>query len=250
MPVEPDNTGRQERYSGDSWSMLGQYVTLTKHLQDVAAEAGDLAGQLDLDDAQRRILTEAGRWHDVGKAHEAFQRGIIDEKAPDRETLWAKSARAGMPRYHVLDEDGKEQNRKGFRHELASMLAWLEHGDKNEHADLIAYLIAAHHGKVRMGLRALPTEKEPPDRDTLYARGVWHGDRLPAVALNGKRVPETELRLNLMRLGEGPQGPSWTERTQRLLQTHGPFRLAWLEALVRISDWRASRKEQEAGNES
>lgn len=249
-PIELARVESQERYSGDSWSMLGRYVTLTEHLQDVAGEAERLTRQLELESTERNILTEAGRWHDVGKAHEAFQRGIVDEKAPDRETLWAKSARGGMPNYHVLDEDGKEQPRKGFRHELASMLAWLEHADKTEHADLIAYLIAAHHGKVRMGLRALPNENEPPGEERLYARGVWHGDRLPAVALNGRRVPETELHLDLMKLGEGPQGPSWTERTQQLLQTHGPFRLAWLEALVRIADWRASRKEQEAGNET
>lgn len=248
-PVESDNTGSQERYSEDTWTAIGRYVTLTEHLRDVAAEAEALAGRLDLDDGQRSILTEAGRWHDVGKAHQAFQLGICGDDAPDRATLWAKSAQGGIPQYRVVDEDGKEEPRKGFRHELASMLAWLEHGDKTEHADLIAYLIAAHHGKVRMGLRALPTEKEPPDPEMLYARGVWHGDRLPSVALNGKTVPETELRLDLMRLGEGPQGASWTERTQRLLQTHGPFRLAWLEALVRIADWRASAKEMEAGNE-
>jgi len=249
-PVQSDNGVGQERYSGDSRSMIGRYVTLTEHLQHVAGEAKRLAGQLELDKQERDIVTEAGRWHDVGKAHEAFQRGIVGDKVPDPQTLWAKSAQGGMPRYHVLDKDGKELHRKGFRHELASMLAWLEHGDKNEHADLIAYLIAAHHGKVRMGLRALPTENEPPGQETLYARGVWHGDRLPAVALNGKRVPETELHLDLMKLGEGPQGPSWTERTQRLLRTHGPFRLAWLETLVRIADWRASRKEQETGNET
>jgi CRISPR-associated endonuclease/helicase Cas3 len=50
-----------------------------------------------------------------------------------------------------------------------------------------------------------------------------------------------------MELGEGAQGPSWTARTQALLATQGPFRLAWLEALVRIADWRATRQEQVSG---
>lgn len=248
-PVESDNAGSPERYSDDTWTAIGRYVTLTEHLQDVAGEAEALAGRLGLDEAQQSILTEAGRWHDVGKAHEAFQRGICSENGYDKHAQWAKTERIEFPDYHTLDENGERQKRKGFRHELASMLAWLEHGDKNEHGDLIAYLIVAHHGKVRMGLRALPTEKEPPAPETLYARGVWHGDWLPPVALNGKTVPETELCLDLMRLGEGLQGASWTERTQRLLQTLGPFRLAWLEALVRIADWRASAKEMEVGNE-
>jgi hypothetical protein len=30
------------------------------------------------------------------------------------------------------------------------------------------------------------------------------------------------------------------------LNALGPFQLAWCEALVRIADWRASRKEQES----
>ncbi len=247
--IEPESPQAQERYSGDRWTAIGRYVALTEHLQDVAAQAGEIAEALGLEDSERAILVEAGRWHDVGKAHEAFQRGIRSDDAPSGQTLWAKSAQGAMPDYHVIDHAGTRQGRRGFRLELASMLAWLEHAEPTPHRDLIAYLIAAHHGKVRMGLRALPTEKEPPDGETLYARGVWHGDRLPAVALNGRTVPETTLRLDLMRLGEGPQGPSWTERTRRLLDAHGPFRLAWLEALVRIADWRASRKEARAGAE-
>jgi len=59
-------------------------------------------------------------------------------------------------------------------------------------------------------------------------------------------VPACTLNLDLMRLGEGPHGPSWTTRTRRLLNALGPFQLAWCEALVRIADWRASRAEQEA----
>lgn len=246
VPVESDKSGTQERNSDDPQTAIGRYLELAKHLQDVADEAKALADRLGLDDKRCNILAEAGLWHDVGKAHPAFQLGICGDSVPNKKTLWAKSAQGGIPRYRVIDEDEKEHPRKGFRHELASMLAWLEHGDKNEHSDLIAYLIAAHHGKVRMGLRALPTEKGPPDGNALYARGVWHGDRLPAVALNGRTLPETDLCLDLMRLGEGPQGASWTERTQRLLRTYGPFDLAWLEALVRISDWRASAKEREA----
>ncbi len=50
-----------------------------------------------------------------------------------------------------------------------------------------------------------------------------------------------------MQLGEGTCGPSWSARTHTLLKKHGPFRLAWLEALVRIADWRASEAEEKAG---
>ncbi len=48
-------------------------------------------------------------------------------------------------------------------------------------ADLAAYLVAAHHGKVRMNLRALPRERAPSDKDQAgarFARGVWEADEL------------------------------------------------------------------------
>ncbi len=241
--VVPAGGKSQERYSGDPKTQIGRYVELSEHLEDVATHADQLASALALPRHDCDVLVNAGCWHDVGKAHEAFQRGIVGDDVQAGHTLWAKSARSGRPNYFVVDDKGDQYPRRGFRHELASMLAWLEHAEPSADRDLIAYLIAAHHGKVRLRLRALPIENEPPDGETLYARGVWQGDRLPALVFNGRTIPETSLRLDLMRLGQGPQGPSWTERTRRLLEVYGPFRLAWLETLVRIADWRASAQE-------
>jgi CRISPR-associated endonuclease/helicase Cas3 len=133
-------------------------------------------------------------------------------------------------------------SRPFFRHELASMLAWLAQCEDQPDADLISYLIAAHHGKVRMSLRAMPTEEA--DGVRRFARGVWEGDVLPTLEFDGERSAEITLRLALMELGEGEQGSSWTARTLKLLGEHGPFRLAWLETLVRLADWRASAAEQ------
>lgn len=244
-------TSDEEAFDDDHRSLLQVAVPLPRHLADVEKKARELCESLKFKEPQAVI--RAARWHDIGKAHEAFDSMLryAHEKGTG-ETLstgyWAKSGRkpnhkTGKPRYQVIT-DGKTVKRPRFRHELASALAWLDlHGDDAE-ADLIAYLIAAHHGKVRMSLRALPQEAEAPD-GRLFARGVWDGDRLPAVQFaDGETVPEVELKLDLMRLGEGPQGPSWTTRTQKLLKAIGPFRLAWCEALVRIADWRASRAEQ------
>ena len=124
------------------------------------------------------------------------------------------------------------------------MLAWLEHGELSAQHDLVAYLIAAHHGKVRLGLRALPGETAPSEPGRRFARGVWEGDVLPALAVNGRGLPETRMNLALMELGEGEMGPSWTARTLGLLREHGPFALAWMEMLIRVADSRASRLEQ------
>jgi len=250
-PEKESRTG--EAFDGDPCSLLRVPVTLPRHLADVEQEAHSLCEALRVKEPQAVI--RAARWHDVGKAHEAFDSMIrCAHEQGTGETLgegyWAKAGRKpdrkpGKPRYQVI-VDGKAVKRTRFRHELASALAWLAlHGDDAD-ADLIAYLIAAHHGKVRMSLRALPQETEAPD-GRLFARGVWDGDRLPAVKFaDGETVPEVELKLDLMQLGEGPQGSSWTTRTQKLLKALGPFQLAWCEALVRIADGRASRKEQQA----
>ena len=54
-----------------------------------------------------------------------------------------------------------------------------------------------------------------------------------------------DLHLSIMELGwDAVSRESWTERTRDLLVRFGPFRLGWLETLLRIADWRASEKEQ------
>jgi CRISPR-associated endonuclease/helicase Cas3 len=67
--------------------------------------------------------------------------------------------------------------------------------------------------------------------------GVRDGDAVQTVDLGGEvKVSPTTVDLELMELGAG----SWLEQSQQLLETWGPFRLAFLEAIVRIADWRAS----------
>jgi len=78
----------------------------------------------------------------------------------------------------------------------------------------------------------------------MSARGVWDGDRLPALSVGDLNVPETALKLDVMEIGGGATGRSWATRTLALLESYGPFRLAFLEALVRLADWRASEAEQ------
>lgn len=236
-----------EGFGSDHLVSIGRRIPLAEHLADVATAMNELSAALELASRDEQLLQTAAWWHDVGKAHEAFQRGVGFEPG-DPEGPWAKSAERGRPRYRMLDASGNDQPRPGFRHELASALAWIDHGGADMDAsalNLVAYLVAAHHGRVRMGLRALPDELEPPNPETLFARGVWAGDPLPAVSFDGVNLPSIALRLDVMRLGNGEQGPSWSERMQRVLAEHGPFRLAWLESLLRIADWRASAREAE-----
>lgn len=229
-------------------TVVGAPVTLAQHSGHVRDEALRLCEQVGIQGGLRVLLLAAALWHDRGKAHPAFQQMLVPSWRNGDELL-AKSERRPMPaleaRFKTEGQDARSDpdlRRPRFRHELASSLAYLAAHSWIREADLGAYLIAAHHGKVRMRMRALPDERIPAD-DILFARGVWSGDELPSTALGEEEAPPVTMDLDIMLLGEGRHGPSWSARTQALLRTHGPFLLAWLEALVRIADWRASAAE-------
>lgn len=244
--------GRAEEGNDDDPLAAGRWSTLAEHTDRVVEELRAVlegVGGLTMPDADAtNALMSAARLHDVGKAHPVYRRAITDGKTPPEDapagTVWAKSPG---------EKAGKRlrYERPGFRHELASALAILETHPEGETIlnDLAAYLAAAHHGKVRMSLRSFPDEKRPPDPAARFARGVWDGDDLTAVSLGGGiEFPGLKLDLSVMELGEGERGPSWTARTEALLDTFGPFRLAYLEALLRSADRRASASENERGD--
>ncbi len=230
----PDGAGRErpEGNDDDPGSGSTRSIGISVHLVDTENETRKLCEALGEKRADR--VTTAARWHDVGKAHEVFQKALHSCDAAEEGILAKSPCRA---RYE----------RPGFRHELASALSWMENNGSDQEspdADLVAYLIAAHHGKVRMSLRAWPNEKEPDDRTKRFARGIWDGDVLPGIDIDGRQqIGSVVLRLDLMEMGRGKMGRSWRERTEGLLEKFGPFYLAWLETLLRIADWRASRME-------
>ena len=59
----------------------------------------------------------------------------------------------------------------------------------------------------------------------------------------GVSIPELKVDLSMMEMGEG----SWLEKTLAVRDKHGPFRLSFLEALLRSADIRASIKEGKEG---
>ena len=227
-------------HNDDTESELGCPVLLKDHLAHVTKEVKGLSNMLGLEHVTRQLLERAASWHDLGKAHEVFQstmrRGLDGSEVPNG-LLLAKTVKRNL-----------RHERTYFRHELASALALLAHEKWSRDADLLAYLVAAHHGKVRMNVRALPRESVKKEIKR-FARGIWEGDKIPALHLRGRDSwPGGRLTLSVMELGyDELSKESWTERTRDLLQSLGPFELAFLETLLRIADWRASRKEEEGG---
>lgn len=234
---------RENKNVGDDTSARSrQWVPLTDHLQHVGDKAQEIVSAYGFDprDPIAQIVTTAARWHDVGKAHAVFQKMLCTLPPPIGDQLWAKS--------------NHRQGRckpKHFRHELASALAWLAHHPQNDQeTNLTAFLIASHHGQVRVTLRSLPSDLQDIKKEKQrQAYGVKDGDKIPSFVLpDGTQLSETTLSLSLMDLGEG----SWFERILSLrdLPELGPFRLALLEALLRAADWRASDEEDTDKNKN
>ncbi|MCS7091600.1 MAG: CRISPR-associated endonuclease Cas3'' [Verrucomicrobiota bacterium] len=246
VPRPPSSEAQDRSYGSDSASLIGAWVSLADHTEHVVAQITNLATNLALELAELLpngnaidLLQTAARWHDLGKAHEAFQQTLCGPETNRHTTLWAKSAH----------REGRSP-RRFFRHELVSALAWLQVGpcDAAER-DLVAWLIAAHHGKVRLSIRSLPGEEPPTDQpEARVARGVVDGDTLPPGAFSAIGLPAplqpVSLSLEVMEMGISPRGePSWTARMLALRERFGPFRLAWLETVFRAADARASQME-------
>src|SRR5690606_18733998 len=181
----------------------------------------------------------AAALHDLGKVHEVFQKTILESAGPEerdnvrRLQPLAKSAGSARARH----------GRAHFRHELVSALMLRTHQAEalaGYDGDLVRYLVAAHHGRVRLAIRPIPGEVPPADRaGARIALGVVDGEVVPAVAVRGMHLEPTVISLDEMAVGGDG---SWTSRALALRDRPdlGPFRLAALEALVRIADWRAS----------
>lgn len=97
------------------------YKTIATH----SFEVGRLAAQIVENLVPKRfaeLIELAGRWHDVGKAHPAFQ-AIIEARGAYSARVDLAKAPDGAWQSPCLYRSPDGETRRGFRHELASCLA-------------------------------------------------------------------------------------------------------------------------------
>jgi CRISPR-associated endonuclease/helicase Cas3 len=232
-PVAAPLAVADDAVAGDVERFADSPLTLADHSLDARAEAERICvGRVrPLLDGLAGLVRQAAWLHDVGKAHDQFQAAVRRINVGLAEgTSWAKSGRTGRLYFE----------RGFYRHEVASALRVADAVATGEidctDPDLLVYLVGAHHGKARMGI-PLPQRRDGPDH---YVAGLDQGDALPEVdcgdglRLDPWTVPD---------LGEWTHvdGGRWAATARRLLVAHGPFRLAYLEWLVRAADWAASK---------
>jgi CRISPR-associated endonuclease/helicase Cas3 len=242
----PDAAASDVATGDDPLSVGADWVTLRQHLADTRVELEQFLDLVQLPGLSEDILAaavKAAALHDVGKAHPVFQASLSSvaqrhDQVLAADEVFAKSGCPGRLRH----------TRPNFRHELASALCLLGEGavalEGVTEQDLAIYLVAAHHGRVRVGARTLTGDAGSAG----FVMGIEQGEQLPAVVVDDGEIPASVLDTSVLSLGAMDGSTTWTQRALALLGRDdlGPFRLGYLEAVVRLADWRASRMRSSA----
>ncbi|ADU51053.1 CRISPR-associated helicase Cas3, Anaes-subtype [Thermaerobacter marianensis DSM 12885] len=207
---------------------IGRPVPLTEHSQHVARMAEAFARHCGLEKALIACVERAGRHHDLGKGEPRTQ-VLLHGGDPFAAALapepLAKSG--GIPRDRTARIQAFERAAlpRGFRHEFISARLAERYPELTAGApdrELVIYLIGVHHGRGR----PFPPIPEQDDSPTTF-EVCWEG-----VSLQGSSDHGWD------RLGGG-----WADLFWTLVRRYGYWGLAYLEAIVRLADHRASAEE-------
>ena len=204
----------------------GAPVKLRRHLAGVEAYARRYAAGCGLPEDLIDAIARAGLLHDVGKTDPRFQSLLRGGARWLGGEPLAKSAE--MPRNRAAYARARTASGypQGWRHELLSVRlaesASVLLPERDDLRDLVLHLIASHHGHCRPFAPVIFDEQAVDVDFELYGqRTHWSGPT------------------GLERLDSGVADRYW-----RLVRCYGWWGLAWLEALLRLADWRQSEQEE------
>jgi CRISPR-associated endonuclease/helicase Cas3 len=195
----------------------GGPVLLDKHLEDVENAAEEIASSLVT--ALSEALRNAAKFHDYGKVDVRYQAWL---HGGDLMAAWF----APKPLAKSGDDPlGKQEIAglpMGFRHELLSLMFAERCAHLNgDLRDLTLHLVASHHGRCR------PFAPVVQDKNA------------ECVSWGGIKISRNERLDNAPhRLDRGVADRFW-----KLTRIYGWWGLAYLEAIFRLADWKASEKE-------
>ena len=213
--------------------------SLSEHSRGVARLAGEFCDRIGIGSGLRGDLVLAATLHDAGKAERRVQsllRGVDPGYLPrDGSEPVAKSAagtgaaaKGGHAKYARALRMAHLP--MGYRHECWSVLMAHAHPamKKAHDRDLSLYAVGTHHGYGR------PLFPPVVDRHAAAADDVWwlhDGVEMTAPADHGLAELDS----------------AWHDICERLYARYGPWRLAHMEAVVRLADHCQSRAEGGTG---
>jgi CRISPR-associated endonuclease/helicase Cas3 len=216
--------GGEVSSDGEDGAYTGQEVGLAAHCADVKRWAEGLAKRLGLGDGLVADLGRAAWLHDIGKADPRFQRMLVGGSEIRAAGLTEPIAKSAIPQ---RDRRAREEARRRaryparYRHELLSVhlaertTALL---DGCHDRELVLHLVGSHHGWCR--------PFAPPFDDE---------EDLEVSLQHGGATVRGSTRHGMARLDSGVSDRFW-----KLTERYGWWGLAWLEAILRLADHRAS----------
>jgi CRISPR-associated endonuclease/helicase Cas3 len=227
-----------EAYTDDDRSSFtSSDLGLRQHSSDVRTKVELFVRALGLPESVARDVALAGWLHDVGKVDPRFQlmlAGGDEVRLASLEEPLAKSRLPNMSGQKWKRLAERAALPQGYRHELSS-LAMIEVSEqvrsRASDFDLVLHLVASHHGWCRPFAPASPTSLEGAAPDLSFDLPGDGGLRLRGSAEHAYAA-----------LDGGVADRFW-----RVQERYGAWGLAWLEAILRLADHRASEDVEERG---
>ena len=226
-------TGTVESGDDDASSFTDRPQTLANHVAMVEKLALHQAHTLGLSAEIIEALRLAALHHDDGKRDQRFQQYLHSAAGHQLGTGSVDLAKSGARRPRA--EDQRLRVAVGlpsqWRHEVLSARLFAERAPQDQPRavlDLALWLIGSHHGQGRPFFR--------------------HADPWDDIApiIGGETVPA----------GPGPHrldfdwhGDAWADVFENLKRRYGVWGIAYLEAVLRLADHRASGGEREAADD-